>query len=49
MGDALSEEKEQEVGLRQDCLLPVTRSNIKINDIVKKIKSGTKYALYVDD
>ena len=49
MGDFFSEEKQQEMGVPQGCILSVTLFNIKINNIVKNINSGTNYALYVTD
>ena len=43
------EEKEQEMGVPLDSVLSVMLFNIKINNIVKNINSGTNCALYVDD
>ncbi len=48
MGEVFSEEK-QEMGVPQGSVLSVTLFNIKINNIVKNINSGTNCALYVDD
>ena len=48
MGKVFSEEK-QEMGVPQSSVLSVTLFNIKINNIVKNINSGSNYALYVDD
>ena len=48
MGEFFSEEK-QEMGVPQDSVLSVTLFNIKINNIVKNINSGTNCTLYVDD
>ena len=48
MGEVFSEEK-QEMGVPQGSVLSVTIFNIKINNIVKNINSGTNCALYVDD
>ena len=49
MGEVFSEEKQQEMGVLQGTVLFVTLFNIKINNIVKNINSGTNCALYVDD
>ena len=49
MGEIFSEEKQQEMGVPQGSVLSVTQFNIKINNIVKNINSGTNCALYVDD
>ena len=48
MGEVFSEEK-QEMNVPQGSVLSVTLFNIKINNIVKNINSGTNCALYVDD
>ena len=48
MGEVFYEEK-QEIGVPQGSILSVTLFNIKINNIVKNINSGTNCALYVDD
>ena len=48
MVEVFSEEK-QEMGVPQGSVLSVTLFNIKINNIVKNINSGTNCALYVDD
>ena len=48
MGEVFSEENKQEMGVPPDSVLSVTLFNIKINNIVKKINSGTNCALYVD-
>ena len=48
MWKVFSEEK-QEMGVPQGSVLSVTLFNIKINNIVKNINSGTNCALYVDD
>ena len=49
MGEVFFEEKQQEMGVPQGSVLSVTLFNIKINNIVKNINSGTNCALYVDD
>ena len=49
MGEVFSEEKQQEMGVPQCSVLSVTLFNIKINNIVKNIYSGTNCALYVDE
>ena len=49
MGEVFSEEKQQEMGVPQGSVLSVLLFNIKINNIVKNINSGTNRALYVDD
>ena len=49
MGEVFSEEKQQEMGVPQGNVLSLTLFNIKINNIVKNINSGTNCALYVDD
>ena len=48
-GEVLSEEKQQEIGVHQGCVLSVMLFNIKINNIVKNINCRTNCALYVDD
>ena len=49
MGGVFSEEKQQEMGVPQCNVLSVMLFNIKINNIVKNINSGTNSVLYVDD
>ena len=49
MGEVLSEEKQQEMGVPQGSVLSVRLFNIKINNIEKNINSRTNCALYVDD
>ena len=49
MGEVYSEEKQQEIGVPQGSVLSVMLFNIKINNIMKNINSGTNCALYVDD
>ena len=49
MGEVFYEEKQQEMGVPQGSVLSVTLFNIKINNIVKNINSGTNCVLYVDD
>ena len=44
-----NEEKQQEIGVPQGSVLSVMLFNLKINNIVKNINSGTNYALNVDD
>ena len=48
MGEVFSEEK-QEMGVHQGSVLSITLVNIKINNIVKNIYTGTNCAFYVDD
>ena len=45
----LSELQEQEMGVPQGNILPVTLFNIKINSIVKCLNLGVESSLYVDD
>lgn len=47
-GDTLSAWKEQELGVPQGSILSVTLFNIKINNIIKNINTGTECAMYVD-
>ena len=49
MGEVFSEEKQQEMDVRQGSVLSVILFNIKIDNIVKNINSGTNCALNVDD
>ena len=49
MGKVFSEEKQQEMGVPQGSVLSVMLFNIKINNIVKNINSGTNCVLYVDN
>ena len=49
MGEVYSEEKQKEMGVLQGSVLSVTLFNIKINNILKNINSGTNCALYVVD
>ena len=46
MGEVFTEVEQQEMSVPQGSVLSV---NIKINNIVKNINSGTNCALYVDD
>ena len=48
MGEVFSEDKPK-MGVPQGSVLSVTLFNIKINNIVKNINSGTNCAFYVDD
>ena len=43
MGEVFYEEQEQEMGVPQNSVLYVTLLNIKINDIVQYIYSGTNF------
>lgn len=47
-GDTLSAWKEQELGVPQGSILSVTLFNIKINNTIKNINTGTECAMYVD-
>ena len=49
IGEVFSEKKQQEMSVPQGSVLSVMLFNIKINNIVKNINSGTNCELYVDD
>ena len=49
MGEVFSEEKQQEMDVPQGSVLSVMLFNIKIDNIVKNINSGTNCALNLDD
>jgi hypothetical protein len=49
VGDTLSEEAEQEMGVPQGAILSVTLFGLRINGIVKNLTPGTECSLYVDD
>ena len=49
MGKVFSEEKQQEMDVPQGSVLSVMLFNIKIDNTVKNINSGTNCALNVDD
>ncbi len=49
VGSVLSELHDQEMGVPQGSILSVTCFSLKINSIVKAIKSNINCSLYVDD